>query len=389
MIRHFVANALTLIVVGLIGLAIIISSGKRQFVGAGPLEQAICFRVEPGANLRVVSRALEAQGAIASEQVFRIGAQYTERADQLRFGSYLITDGASMETILDQITRGGASTCGSEVQYRIGVTRIDTLVRELDPATQQFETVVQFASDEDAPEDYARFTEQPDMQYRITVAEGATSWQIWEGLRLAEFLSGDVGELPREGWLAPDSYAVARGADRATLLAEMEARQTRILADLWEGRADGLPYDTPEEALIMASIVEKETGVADERRQVASVFINRLRVPMRLQTDPTVIYGITEGRGVLGRGLRRSELDRTTPYNTYRIDGLPPTPIANPGRAAIAAAMDPDTTEYLFFVADGTGGHTFTTNLADHNRAVAVWRQIEAEQERAREAEPQ
>lgn len=389
MIRHFVANALTLIVVGLVGLAIIISSGKRQFVGAGPLEQAICFRVEPGANLRAVSRALAGQGAIASEQVFRIGAQYTDRADQLRFGSYLITDGASMETILDQITRGGASTCGSEVQYRIGVTRIDTLVRELDPATQQFETVVQFASDEEAPEDYARFTAQPDMQYRITVAEGTTSWQVWEGLRLAEFLSGDVGEVPREGWLAPDSYAVARDADRATLLAEMEARQTRILTELWEGRADGLPYDTPDEALIMASIVEKETGIADERRQVASVFVNRLRAPMRLQTDPTVIYGITQGRGVLGRGLRRSELDRTTPYNTYRIDGLPPTPIANPGRAAIAAALNPDTTEYLFFVADGTGGHTFTTNLADHNRAVAVWRQIEAEQERARAAQPQ
>ena len=383
MIRHIVANALTLIVVGLIGLAIVISSGKRQFESAGPLEQAICFRVEPGANLRAVSRALAGQGAIASEQVFRIGAQYTDLADKLRFGSYLIPDGASMEAILDLITRGGASTCGSEVQYRIGVTRIDTLVRELDPATQQFETVVQFASDEAVPEDYARFTAQPDMQYRITVAEGATSWQVWEGLRLAEFLSGEVGEVPREGWLAPDSYAVARGADRAALLAEMEARQTRILTELWEGRADGLPYDTPEQALIMASIVEKETGIADERRQVASVFVNRLRAPMRLQTDPTVIYGITQGRGVLGRGLRRSELDRTTPYNTYRIDGLPPTPIANPGRAAIAAALNPDTTEYLFFVADGTGGHTFTTNLADHNRAVARWREIEAQQQRA------
>lgn len=322
MIRHIVANALTLIVVGLIGLAIVISAGKGQFTGAGPLEQAICFRVEPGANLRGVSRGLAEQGAIASEQVFRIGAQYTDRADQLRFGSYLIPDGASMEAILDQITRGGASTCGSEVQYRIGVTRIDTLVRELDPATQQFETVVQFASDEAAPEEYARYTAQPDMQYRITVAEGATSWQIWEGLRLAEFLAGDMGEVPREGWLAPDSYAVSRGADRAALLVEMEARQTRILAELWEGRTEGLPYATPDEALIMASIVEKETGIADERRQVASVFVNRLRVPMRLQTDPTVIYGITQGRGVLGRGLRRSELDRTTPYNTYRIDGL-------------------------------------------------------------------
>jgi UPF0755 protein len=386
MIRHVVANALTLFVVALIGVAIVISSGKNRFVGPGPLTEAICFRVEQGATMRAVSRGLAEQGAISSDQIFRIAAQYTDKAGQLRFGSYLIEEGASMEAILDQITRGGASSCGAEIQYRIGVTRIDTLVRELDPATQTFQTVVQFASDETPPEDYARFAGQADIQYRITVAEGATSWQVWEGLRLAEFLSGDIGEVPREGWLAPDSYAVARGADRARLLAEMEARQTRILAELWETRAEGLPYESPEEALIMASIVEKETGVADERRQVASVFVNRLRVPMRLQTDPTVIYGITQGRGTLGRGLRRSELDATTPWNTYRIDGLPPTPIANPGRAAIAAALNPDTTEYLFFVADGTGGHTFTTNLADHNRAVAVWRQIEAQQ---REQAPQ
>lgn len=385
MIRHVVANILTLSIVGLIGLGIVISSGKRSYFAEGPLEQAICFRVAQGASLRAVSSGLAQQGAITSEQVFRIGAQYTERAGGLRFGSYLIPEGASMDEIMDLITRGGASTCGSEIHYRIGVTRIDTLVRELDPATQSFEIVARFSSDEEPPEDYLRFTQEADIQYRITVAEGATSWQVWEGLRLAEFLSGDPGEVPREGWLAPDSYSVQRGADRQDLLAEMEARQERILTELWENRAEGLPYESPEEALIMASIVEKETGVADERRQVASVFVNRLEVPMRLQTDPTVIYGITMGQGTLGRGLRRSELDTTTPYNTYRIDGLPPTPIANPGRAAIAAALNPDDTPYLYFVADGTGGHTFSTNLADHNRAVARWREIEAEM-RAREA---
>ncbi|WP_071799015.1 endolytic transglycosylase MltG [Natronohydrobacter thiooxidans] len=382
MIRHFVANILTLMIVGLIALAVVISSGKRSFYAEGPLEQPICFRVAPGSSLRMVSTGLAEQGAIASEPVFRIGAQYTDRAGALRFGSYLIPEQASMDEIMDLLTRGGASTCGSEIQYRIGVTRIDTLVRELDPATQRFETMVQFASDEEPPEEYARFAEQSDIQYRITVAEGATSWQVWEGLRLAEFLTGEVGDVPREGWLAPDSYAVARGADREALLTEMESRQTRILAELWETRAEGLPYETMEEALIMASIVEKETGVADERRQVASVFVNRLGIPMRLQTDPTVIYGITLGQGTLGRGLRRSELDAVTPYNTYRIDGLPPTPIANPGRAAIAAALDPDDTPYLYFVADGTGGHTFSSNLQDHNRAVARWREIEAQQGR-------
>lgn len=379
MIRHIVANAFTLMIVVLIALAIIIAAGQRQFTGPGPLTEAICYRVAPGSNLQEVSGQLAELGAIGSQQVFRIGARYTERADQLRFGSYLVPEAASMDEIMDILTRGGASTCGSEIQYRIGVTRIDTLVRELDPATQSFETVMQFDAGQTPPEDYARFVAMPDISLRITVAEGATSWQIWDGLRQAEFLSGDPGEQPEEGWLAPDSYAVTRGQDRTELLAEMRTRQETILADLWETRAEGLPYETPYEALVMASIVEKETADPDERPQVAGVFVNRLGIPMRLQTDPTVIYGITQGEGTLGRGLRRSELDAVTPYNTYRVDGLPPTPIANPGRAAIAGALNPDDTPYLYFVADGTGGHTFSTNLADHNRAVARWRQIEAE----------
>jgi UPF0755 protein len=383
MIRHIVANAFTLMIVGLIGLAIIIAAGQRQFNAPGPLTQPICYRVAPGATLRQVSAQLAQAGAIQSQQVFRIGAQYTDRAESLRFGSYLIPEAASMDEVMDLLTRGGASTCGSEIQYRIGVTRIDTLVRELDPATQQFETVVQFEAGETPPEDYTRIAAQPDITLRITVAEGTTSWQIWDGLRQAEFLSGEVEDVPEEGWLAPDSYAVTRGQDRADLLADMRARQEAIVAELWETRAEGLPYDTPYEALIMASIVEKETADPSERPQVAGVFVNRLGIPMRLQTDPTVIYGITQGQGILGRGLRRSELDAVTPYNTYRIDGLPPTPIANPGRAAIAAALNPDDTPYLYFVADGTGGHTFSTNLADHNRAVARWREIEAQ--RARE----
>jgi UPF0755 protein len=171
-----------------------------------------------------------------------------------------------------------------------------------------------------------------------------------------------------------------RGQERGALVAEMQTRQQSILAAAWASRQDGLPLASPEEALILASIVEKETGVADERPQVASVFVNRLRQGMRLQTDPTVIYGITRGEGTLGRGLRRSELDRTTPWNTYRIDGLPPTPIANPGRAAIEATLNPDDTPYVFFVADGTGGHAFAVTLADHNRNVARWREIEAQQ---------
>lgn len=198
-----------------------------------------------------------------------------------------------------------------------------------------------------------------------------------EGLKQAGFLGGEVAGLPEEGSLAPDTYDVQKGADRAALLAEMARRQEAILAAAWEAREPDLPYATPEEALVMASIIEKETGQPEERRVVASVFVNRLRQGMRLETDPTVIYGITEGKGVLDRGIRASELRRRTAYNTYQIDGLPPTPIANPGRAAIAAAMDPEDTDYVFFVADGSGGHAFARTLEEHNRNVARWREIE------------
>jgi len=207
-----------------------------------------------------------------------------------------------------------------------------------------------------------------------------TSWQVVEALKRADFLTGEIAEVPAEGTLSPVSYEVDKGSARADLIAEMAAGQVRVLADLWASRAADLPYDTPEQALIMASIVEKETGIAEERRQVASVFVNRMRLGMKLQTDPTVIYGITKGEGILGRGLRQSELRRETPWNTYVIDGLPPTPIANPGALSIEASLNPDTTDYLFFVADGSGGHAFAKTLADHNENVARWRIIEAQQ---------
>ena len=158
----------------------------------------------------------------------------------------------------------------------------------------------------------------------------------------------------------------------------METRQSQTLSELWATRAEGLPYKSPQEALIMASIVEKETGVPAERKVVASVFLNRLAQGIKLQTDPTVIYGVTKGQGILGRGLRQSELRRETPWNTYVITGLPATPIANPGRLSIEAALNPDSTDYLFFVADGTGGHAFAATLEEHNKNVAKWRAIEA-----------
>ncbi len=378
--RHLAANALTMLVVLLAALAIVIGWGQRSFVAEGPLDQSICLRVERGANIAAVSRQLESYGAIESGALFRIAARYTDKAGALRFGSYLVPPGASMEEILDIVTRGGQSTCGTEVQLRAGVARSELIVRELDPETEQFVEVARIdVATEDLPPAYLRATEQPDTRFRVTVVEGTTVWQVVEALNAAEFLAGEIAEMPPEGMLAPDSYAVQPGEDRGVLVAEMQRRQALVLEDLWAARAPDLPISSPEEALILASIIEKETGVPEERRQVASVFVNRLRVPMRLQTDPTVIYGVTEGRGVLGRGLRQSELRGATPWNTYVIDGLPPTPIANPGRASIAAALDPDDTPYLYFVADGTGGHAFATNLADHNRNVARWREIEAE----------
>ncbi|MFT6912145.1 MAG: UPF0755 protein, partial [Paracoccaceae bacterium] len=229
----------------------------------------------------------------------------------------------------------------------------------------------------DAPPDYEAVAAAPDVRFRVTLSEGVTSWEVVEALKAASFLEGVLGAVPAEGSLAPDSYEVRRGDDRAELIAQMESRQTRILADLWAARQQDVPLQSPQEALVLASIVEKETAVAEERGQVASVFVNRLNQGIRLQTDPTVIYGITNGQGTLGRGLRRSELRGATPYNTYVIDGLPPTPIANPGVESIRAALNPDDTDFLFFVADGTGGHAFARTLAEHNSNVAKWRAIE------------
>ncbi|MAU51302.1 MAG: branched-chain alpha-keto acid dehydrogenase subunit E2 [Roseovarius sp.] len=378
--RHVASNFLTLLVVIVFLLGGAILWGQSQYTAEGPLDEPICLRIEPGSTMRRVSRQLEQEGAVTSGTIFRLGADYTDRNGDLKAGSWLIPEGASMAEITDLVTRGGASTCGTEIVWRVGVTAIEVAVRELDPATARFEERVRFdpATGEPAPEIYETLRARADTRYRVAFAEGVTSWQVVEGLRAVEVLSGDVTEIPPEGSLAPDSYELRAGDTRQSVLDRMTEAQAAILAAAWEGRAEGLPLRSPQEALVLASIVEKETGVPEERRKVASVFVNRLRQGMRLQTDPTVIYGLTEGRGVLGRGLRQSELRRETPWNTYVIDGLPPTPIANPGRESILAAVNPEKTDYLYFVADGTGGHAFAETLDDHNRNVARWRQIEA-----------
>lgn len=378
--RSLASNMLTVLVVMLFLLGGVILWGKSQYTSEGPLESAICLRVPSGTNMTRVSRNLAEQGAISSDAMFRIGARYADKTSQLKAGSYLLQPGVSMAEITDQITRGGASSCGTEIVYRVGVTRVLAEVRELDPATNSFVERAEFVPGTDeVPAIYNEKKAEADTRYRIALAEGVTSWQVVESLKAMDILQGDSGERPAEGLLAPDSYEVAPGDNRADILAEMQERQILRINAAWESRSDRAAVNSPEEMLILASIIEKETGVAEERPEVAAVFTNRLNRGMRLQTDPTVIYGVTKGEGVLGRGLRQSELRRATPWNTYVIEGLPPTPIANPGLASLQAAVNPADSDYIFFVADGTGGHAFAVTLEEHNRNVAKWRQIEAE----------
>ena len=321
--RNIAANTLSILIVLGIALLVAVGVAQREFRAPGPLEQEATILLPKGADLRETAALLKDEGAIDNAMLFRLGARYRGEARAIRYGEYRIPPKASMAEILSMLVRG--------------------------------ETVA----------------------HRITVAEGLTSWQVVELLRANDVLTGEIAEVPAEGSLAPETYHVERGDTRGEVVGRMQEAQTRILAEAWERRAPDLPLESPEEVLILASIVEKETGVPEERARVASVFLNRLRRGMLLQSDPTVVYGITEGKGPLGRGLRQSELERETPYNTYVVAGLPPTPIANPGRDAIMATVNPDETDFLYFVADGSGGHVFATTLAEHNRNVAKWRKVE------------
>ena len=378
--RSLASNMLTFLVVGLFLVGGVVLWGQSQYTASGPLDDAICLQVQRGSNIARVSRSLSEDGAISNAAIFRMGAAYSDKANQLKAGSFLIEPGASMSAIVDQITRGGASTCGTEIVYRVGVTRTVVDVRELDPTTNQFVERAEFElAVEETPAAYTEKREESDTRYRLILAEGVTSWQVVEALKAMDVLEGEAGDVPTEGALAPHSYEIAVGTDRKALLDQMTALQSQRLATAWEGRDPDLPLQSPADMMILASIIEKETGVPEERGDVASVFVNRLNAGMRLQTDPTVIYGITKGRAVLGRGLRQSELRQVTPWNTYVIEGLPPTPIANPGEASLQAAAHPASTDFVFFVADGSGGHAFASTLEEHNQNVARWRRIEEE----------
>jgi UPF0755 protein len=215
------------------------------------------------------------------------------------------------------------------------------------------------------------------VRYKLTIPEGLTSEQIVQRLRDDPVLIGDMKEPPREGSLMPDTYVFERGDTRLSILARMAKMQTKEIEEAWKGRAPDLPIKSPGEMVTLASIVEKETGKAEERPRVAGVFINRLEKHMRLESDPTIVYGLALGRGTLGRSITRADLNQSTPYNTYIIDGLPPGPICNPGKAALEAVANPARSKDLYFVADGTGGHVFAETFDQHQKNVAHWRQIE------------
>jgi UPF0755 protein len=308
----------------LAALALLAAAGLWVYAGPGPSARrggATDVVLPPGKSLPQIAGNLSRAHIIGPEAVFVIAAKLTGAARLLKAGEYEFPSKTPMWKVLAAL-RDGA------------------VVR--------------------------RF---------VTVPEGVTSQAVADILMRTGYLSGEV-TAPAEGSILPESYEVRRGEDRAEILRRMMQARDAVVDDLWRARAEGLPYRTPDQAVVMASIVEKETAKPDERPHIAAVFINRLKAGMRLESDPTVIYGLTGGEP-LGHGLRVSELASKTPYNTYVAAGLPPTPIGNPGRAALTAALNPTPTDDLYFVADGTGGHVFSDNFQTHLRNVAHWRAIE------------
>jgi UPF0755 protein len=315
-------------IVGAVALAL------HTWVNApGPLAANKAVVVPKGEGVIEIAARLEREGAITDRRLFMAGyymAKATSWGDnarrlQLKAGDYQIPQAASIRAIIDILSDGKTVTM------------------------------------------------------RVTVPEGLTSHQIVERLKADPGLTGDIAEVPPEGTLLPETFIVQRGASRQSVVDKMREESRRLMERIWDQRQKGLPFKTWEEALVLASIVEKETGRNDERERVAAVFVNRLRQNMRLQSDPTILYGISGGKTMWGRPIMKADIVQRTAHNTYQIDGLPPTPICNPGRAAIEAVLNPASTKDLFFVADGNGGHLFSETLKDHNSNVQKWRVLERE----------
>jgi len=377
MLRSLASNMLTILIFGFFLIGAIGIWGKSQYVAEGPLQNAICFKVKSGTSMRTVVQDLVNDKAISSEFVFRVGMESSGLSRNIKAGSFLVPENASMAEISKRLTESGVSNCGNQIIYRVGVTSLKIEIRDTDPNTGKMVKVGDFIFDEAADEKINEFASEHSTRLRVTLAEGVSSWQVYKALSEIKFLSGKLENIPDEGTIAPASYDFVIGMTKEALIKKMQERQASILNEAWNARQPNLPINTKQEALILASIIEKETSLKTERGKVSSVFVNRLLREIALQTDASVIYGITRGRKVLGRGLRRSELKKDTPWNTYVNKGLPPSPIGNPGKASIHAALNPDITNYLYFVADGSGGHAFAENLREHNINVAKWRKIE------------
>ena len=333
MMVRFFNFLMTLAVFGVVGLIAAIWYVQWSFDQPGPLKEETTYEVIPGASFSSIIPDLEKKKIIPQQgplRTFLRGVQAAGKSSELKAGEFAFTPGMTMRQVMLQVTEGRA------------------------------------------------------IQHTITLPEGWTSYRVMERVQFSEILEGDLPPIPAEGSILPSTYAFQRGTTKAEAVVRMQEAMNEAVAKVWANRAPDLPLKSPEELIILASIVEKETGIGSERAHVASVFINRLRKGMKLQTDPTVIYGIWGGQGKPKErgGLRRSELARSTPYNTYIIKGLPPTPIANPGIEALRAAANPIETEDLYFVADGTGGHVFAKTLQEHNANVAKWRKIEAERKK-------
>jgi UPF0755 protein len=317
-----VGNAIiTLVLVSMIGAGAVYVYGKQMLESPGPLKEDKIVNIPARAGKGDIAEALQKEGVIdVNRWVFIGGVFALKAATELKPGEYEFRKNASLRDVIGTIVEGKV------------------------------------------------------VQHAVTVPEGLTSEQIVTRLSENDIFTGAVREMPREGTLLPETYKFPRGTTRDQVIQRMQQSQKRVLAEIWERRNTDIPVKTPEQLVTLASIVEKETGKADERSRVAAVFVNRLRQKMKLQSDPTIIYGLVGGKGTLGRPIKRSEITQPSPYNTYVVDGLPPGPIANPGRASLEATANPARTRDLFFVADGSGGHSFTETYDQHQKNVAKLR---------------
>jgi UPF0755 protein len=350
-VRHpmvvFLNFVLTMVVVGVVGAGVAVVVGKMQFERASDVDQERTITVENGATLGGIADLLARNGVISNKWLFIAGVRLNKQQAALKPGEYLIPAHASMREIMDAMVEGKVNV------YAITIPEGLTSQQVVDCMMADTRLVGDYTG-------------------------GLNPTQIQKCKTAAASLIGDISELPPEGSILPDTYSFSKGDTRENILNRMRRERDRAITDIWSRRAPDLPIKTLDQLVVLASIVEKETSLADERSRVAAVFINRLRLNMKLHSDPTVIFGLFGSKGKpAGFQLSRADLNAPSPFNTYVVAGLPPAPIANPGRASLEAVANPSRTRDLFFVADGSGGHAFAETYEDHLKNVARWREIQ------------